>query len=168
VSYRREDSDVIAGRIRDWLARVYGDNSVFMDIDTIPIGVDFREHVKGALLQNDILLAVIDPHWLGRGEGGQTRILEETDPVRVEIEAALQRGTPVVPVLVHGASMPKPADLPSALKNFAFHNAAVVDSGRDFQHHMDGLISAINNLLKVSSPEQHRPWLWAAAGAVRT
>ena len=50
-----------------------------------------------------------------------------------------------------------PADLPSALKNFAFYNAAVVDSGRDFQHHMDGLIRSINNLLKVASPPGHRP-----------
>lgn len=166
VSYRRDDSDVIAGRIRDWLARIYGDKSVFMDIDTIPVGVDFREHVKGALLQNNVLIAVIGPHWLGRADGGQTRIQEETDPVRVEIEAALQRGTPVVPVLVHGASMPKPADLPSALKNFAFYNAAIVDSGRDFQHHMDGLIRSINDLLKVASPPRQRPWLWAAAGAL--
>jgi hypothetical protein len=38
-----------------------------MDIDNIPIGVDFREHVKGVLLQNDILVAVIGPHWLGGG-----------------------------------------------------------------------------------------------------
>jgi hypothetical protein len=117
-----------------------------MDIDNIPFGTDFREHVRGALLKNDVVVAVIGPNWFGR-DGDQIRIQDETDPVRVEIEAALKQGTPVIPVLVHGASMPKPADLPSVLKNFAFHNAATVDSGRDFHQHMDRLIRAIDGLV---------------------
>jgi TIR domain/Polyglycine hydrolase-like, structural repeat len=146
VSYRRADSDVIAGRIRDRLARDYGDDRVYMDIDNIPFGTDFREHVRGALLKNDVVVAVIGPNWLGR-DGDQIRIQDETDPVRVEIEAALKQGTPVIPLLVHGASMPKPADLPSLLKNFAFHNAATIDSGRDFHQHMDRLIRAIDQLV---------------------
>jgi hypothetical protein len=145
VSYRRADSDVIAGRIRDRLVRDYGDDRVYMDIDNIPFGTDFREHVRGALLKNDVVVAVIGPNWLGR-DSDQTRIQEETDPVRVEIEAALKQGTPVIPVLVHGANMPKPADLPSPLKNFAFHNAAIIDSGRDFHQHMDRLIRGIDQL----------------------
>ena len=49
ISYRRADSDAIAGRIRDRLARHYGDRAVFMDIDNIPFGIDFREHIKGEL-----------------------------------------------------------------------------------------------------------------------
>jgi hypothetical protein len=58
ISYRRADSDAIAGRIRDKLATHFGENSVFMDIDSIPFGIDFREHIQQAPAQNDILVAV--------------------------------------------------------------------------------------------------------------
>src|SRR5882762_10276889 len=112
ISYRRSDSDAIAGRIRDRLASHFGDESVFMDIDSIPFGFDFRDHIQEALAQNDILIAVIGPQWLGPGKGGSLRIMEETDPVRIEIETALKNGSAIIPVLVGGATMPEPADLP--------------------------------------------------------
>jgi hypothetical protein len=46
ISYRRQDSEAIAGRIRDRLAGHYGAESIFMDIDNIPFGTDFREHIR--------------------------------------------------------------------------------------------------------------------------
>ena len=153
ISYRRSDSDVISGRIRDRLAGHYGNDSVFMDIDSIPFGLDFREHIKNALLENDMLLAIIGPHWTSGG-AASPRILEETDPVRIEVETALQRGIPVIPVLVGGATMPQPAELPDSLKNLAYRNAAEVDGGRDFHQHMDRLIRSMDRLLagKSTSP----------------
>src|SRR5438309_1713585 len=100
LSYRRADSDAIAGRIKDRLASHFGDDSIFMDIDSIPFGFDFRDHIQEALAQNDILVAIIGPKWLSAGKGGQPRIMEETDPVRIEIETALNNGKVVIPVLV--------------------------------------------------------------------
>jgi hypothetical protein len=150
LSYRRSDSDVIAGRMHDRLASHYGTNSVFMDIDSIPFGLDFREHIKSALLQNDILIAVIGPNWIG-GSGDNSRIFDETDPVRIEVETALQRSIPVVPVLVRGAIMPKPSELPEGLKGLAYRNAAIVDGGRDFHQHMDRLIRSMDGLLAAKS-----------------
>jgi hypothetical protein len=147
LSYRRSDSDVIAGRIRDRLAGHYGDESVFMDIDSIPFGLDFREHIKNALAQNDILIAIIGPSWLHGGNGTSPRIFDETDPVRIEVETALQRNIPVVPVLVGGAVMPKPSELPEGLRDLPFRNAAIVDGGRDFHQHMDRLIRSMDGLL---------------------
>jgi hypothetical protein len=120
LSYRRADSDAIAGRIRDKLTSHYGDASVFMDIDSIPFGLDFREHVQEALLQHDIVLAIIGPKWVGPGRGMNTRINDENDPVRIEIETALRRSIPVVPILVAGADMPKPAALPEGLRDLTF------------------------------------------------
>src|ERR1043166_645452 len=137
LSYRRSDSDAIAGRIRDKLVSHYGDETVFMDIDSIPFGLDFREHVKTALERNDILIAVIGPKWLGLDADGRPRINEETDPVRIEVETALKRGIPVVPVLVGGGTMPSPSLLPKELQDLAFLNAAHIDSGRDFHQHME-------------------------------
>jgi hypothetical protein len=164
LSYRRADSDVIAGRIRDRLARAYGDKSVFMDIDNIPFGVDFRSHIKATLFDGDVLLAVVGPKWLGRDETGRSRLAEETDPVRLELEAALERKLPIIPVLVHGAKMPEAGELPPSLQDFAFFNAATVDAGRDFHPHLERLIRSINPLLK-SSPLR-RYGLWAAAAAL--
>ena len=155
ISYRRADSDAIAGRIRDRLAGHYGEASVFMDIDNIPFGIDFREHIKTELAQTDVLVAVVGPKWLGRpGEGGRMRIAEESDPVRIEIETALQRGIPVVPVLVHGATIPSTGELPDSIKSFAFYNAAEVDTGRDFHPHMDRLIRSMD---RVTERQRQRP-----------
>jgi hypothetical protein len=156
VSYRRADGDAIAGRIRDRLANSFGDDSVYMDIDSIPFGLDFREHIKKALLQTEILVAVIGPNWIGQREDG-TRISDETDPVRIEVETALQRNIPVIPVLVGGASMPKPSELPDGLKDLAFRNAAAVDGGRDFHQHMDRLIRSIEKLIAEASDSSHEP-----------
>jgi CubicO group peptidase (beta-lactamase class C family) len=159
ISYRRADSDAIAGRIRDRLASHYGENSVFMDIDSIPFGIDFREHIKAELAANDILVAVVGPKWLGPGEDARPRMHDETDPVRIEIETALQRGIPVIPVLVHGAIIPKPGELPAAMQSFAFHNAAAVDTGRDFHSHMDRLIRSMDMILKRKGKSQRPRWM---------
>jgi hypothetical protein len=148
LSYRRSDSDAIAGRIRDKLASHYGDASVFMDIDSIPFGFDFREHVQAALAQNDILIAIIGPKWLGPGKKNQLRINDENDPVRIEVETALKRRIPIVPILVAGANMPAPATLPVGLRELSFLNAAPLDSGRDFHQHMERLIRSMDRILQ--------------------
>ncbi|HKI18903.1 MAG TPA: toll/interleukin-1 receptor domain-containing protein, partial [Isosphaeraceae bacterium] len=64
LSYRREDSEHVTGRIFDRLTDRFGREAVFMDIDTIPFGVDFRKHLDLAVGQCDILLAVIGESWV--------------------------------------------------------------------------------------------------------
>src|SRR5690242_19110878 len=93
VSYRRDDSGVITGRIFDRLAAHYGRDSVFRDIDSIPPGADFREHISQVLDLSDIVLAVVGPRWVGT-RSGQNRLENEGDPVRVEIETALRKKVP--------------------------------------------------------------------------
>jgi len=144
ISYRRADSDAIAGRIRDRLAGHFGDAAVFMDIDSIPFGRDFRSEIKQAMAPADVVLAIIGPKWLGSAKGGGTRIKDETDPVRVEVETALQKGIPVVPVLVNGTLMPKPTDLPESLRELSYRNACEVNTGRDFHTQVDRLIRSID------------------------
>jgi len=148
ISYRRADSGVITGRIRDRLVQHYGDDAIFMDIDNIPFGMDFRKNIAEALAKNELMLAVIGPDWLGAMPSGSARIHDETDPVRIEVETALERGMPTIPVLVGGASMPNAEDLPDSLKGLTYHNAAEVSSGRDFHTHMDRLIRSMDAALK--------------------
>jgi formylglycine-generating enzyme required for sulfatase activity len=142
VSYRREDSEGVAGRIHDHLCARFGDDAIFMDIDRIPFGVDFREYIDGAVSQCAVLLAVIGPGWLGK-TGESRRIDNPGDWVRLEIEAALKRGIPVIPVLIGRVGMPGEAELPSTLGALAYRNAINVDPGRDFRIHVERLIRGI-------------------------
>jgi hypothetical protein len=79
---------------------------------------------------------------------------EKTDPVRVEIETALENKVAIIPVLLDGAQMPKSTELPQELGNFSFLNAAEVTSGREFRNQMERLIGAIDLTISPSSPIQ--------------
>jgi hypothetical protein len=149
ISYRREDSEHITGRIHDRLGPHFGSDNVFMDIDTIPFGVDFREHLDEAVSQCDVLLAVIGENWLDvrHRDGplqGQRRLDDPSDFVRIEIQSALARGIPVIPVLVGRAGMPREQDLPEGLKDLAYRNAVEVRSGRDFNDQIERLIRGVD------------------------
>src|SRR5262245_60142038 len=132
ISYRRSDTDVMAGRIRDRLVDHYGDAAIFMDIDNIPFGKDFRKHIADAVSRSDVLLVGMGRRWLGVSRDRPARITEEADFVRLEVDTALNHAVPVIPVLVGNARMPSPSQLPDSLREFAFINAAPVDTGRDF------------------------------------
>jgi hypothetical protein len=117
ISYRRQDSEAITGRIRDRLAGQYGGESVFMDIDSIPFGLDFREQIGDALLHTDILIAIIGTKWARGSKRNRSRIHEENDPVRVEVEKALERGIPVVPIRLTTRQCRSRPSFPRASRN---------------------------------------------------
>src|SRR5262245_16379309 len=118
ISYRREDSETIAGRLFDRLARRYGQNSVLIDVDSMVPGTDFRHRIHQLLGECEVLAAIVGPKWAGPLKGKQARIHRDNDWVRVEIQTALERKIPVIPVLVHGAEMPQPSQLPDSIKDF--------------------------------------------------
>jgi hypothetical protein len=154
VCYRRQDSAGVTGRIFDRLKARFGDDSVVMDVDTMPFGVDFREYLTNEVSQCDILLAVIGPRWLAKAHKGR-EIDNPKDFVRIEIEAALKRQIPVIPVLLDRVEMPAETDLPPSIAPLAFRNAVEVDKGRDFHVHVDRLIKGIERHLRrpeVSTP----------------
>lgn len=147
ISYRRDNSIDITGRIFDRLTVRYGRKSVFRDIDSIPPGRDFREYIQETLGDSDLLMVVVGPRWMGEERRGKARIHSETDYVRTEVEIALTRRIPVIPLLVGGSDMPEPGELPESIRDFAYHNAVAINSGRDFDHHMNGLIRSTDGIL---------------------
>jgi WD40 repeat protein len=151
ISYRRADSEAITGRIFDRLIAHYGKDAIFRDIDNIPLGSDFRQHISETLHKTDVLLAIVGPQWLGQ-RGDAERIHESDDPVRVEVETALRRRISVVPVLIGGALMPSVEQLPPGLKDMSYRNAVKVDSGLDFDHHMERLIRELDVILRKKTP----------------
>ena len=68
--------------------------------------------------------------------------------MRLEIETALRKDKPLIPVLVSRAVMPHPDVLPDSLHDFVYRNAVQVDSGQDFDVHVGRLIRAIERLVQ--------------------
>jgi class 3 adenylate cyclase len=138
------DTQQITGRIFDRLTLHYGRGSVFRDIDSIRPGIDFRDQILAAVAETDLLLAVIGPKWLGRKA---SRINDEADMVRAELQTALGTCIPIIPVLIDGTKMPAAHQLPENLKAFVFRQAMTVHSGVDFDLHMERLLREIDRIL---------------------
>lgn len=149
ISYRRDDSADVTGRIHERLLQRFARDVVFKDVDSIPLGIDFRQHLEGALGQCRVLIAVINDQWIERGIAtGKRRIDDPRDQLRIELEVALRRNIPVVPVLVRKASVPSEEELPSSLKSLAYRNGIQVRPDPDFNGDMDRLIKGIEPYLR--------------------
>ena len=123
ISYRRGDSEGQARALSLELANYIGDKAVFMDVDSIALGRDFRQSLHDSLESCDAFLALIGPNWLdSKDAAGKRRLDDPTDFVRQEIATALKRNIPVTPVLLQGAPMPAEQSLPDDLKDLAFRN----------------------------------------------
>ena len=125
ISYRREDSAGYAGRLHEELAERFGAGEVFRDVDTLRAGQDFDEAIRRRLEQCNACVVMIGPGWLkAQNAAGQRRLGSAGDYVTMEIAAALGKpDVAVVPVLVGGATMPSPAELPEPLRPLARRHA---------------------------------------------
>src|SRR5689334_13323838 len=143
VSYRREDSAGSTGRLAEALRMHFGSDRVFMDVDTIGLGEDFQAAIEKRLETCDVLIAVVGRNWLTAADGrGLRRLDNPEDWVRIEIEAALNRDVPVVPVLVDRAETLDAGALPEGLRALARRNAIELRHeawGRDVDKLVAGL-----------------------------
>jgi hypothetical protein len=131
MSYRREDTAYPAGWLFDRLASHFGRGQVFKDIDSIELGDDFVEVITSAVTSCDVLLALIGNEWLTiRDQDERRRLDNPGDFVRLEIEAALTRNVRVIPILVEGARMPRPEELPPSMAKLARRQALELSPSR--------------------------------------
>ena len=131
ISYRREDTEGQARALFQDLTMQIGRESVFMDVDSIALGRDFREILQERLASCDVMLALIGKDWLdGKDKSGRRRLDNSGDFVRLEIAAALKRGISVTPLLLQGAQMPTADQLPDDLKDLAYRNAFELSHNR--------------------------------------
>lgn len=148
ISYRRQESSGMAGRLYDRLAGQFGQEQVFMDVDTIALGVDFAEVITEAVSTCKVLLAIIGPAWVSATDQDDRRRLEDPDDiVRLEIAAALERDIRVIPILVEGAQMPRRHELPKDLARLARRNALSLRH-ESFRSDADRLLEAIEPILR--------------------
>jgi hypothetical protein len=131
ISYRREDTSGESGRLKDKLEQVFGPENIFYDVETLEAGLNFDQSIAKALSESKVLLAMIGPHWLKVVDSkGISRIQKPDDWVRKEITEALKRNLRVIPVLVNGADMPDPEELPEELKELSLKHAQELSSSR--------------------------------------
>jgi eukaryotic-like serine/threonine-protein kinase len=170
ISYRRSDTPDAVGRIYDRLVSEFGKARVFKDVDSIPLGQDFRGHLNDIVGNCAAVLAIIGPKWIDiRDESGHRRLEDPDDFVRIELEAALARKVPVVPVLVGHAAMPATGQLPGSLATLAFRQAVDVRPDPDFHNDATRLLGALRQILDPNAPvvssKPRRPLKWMAAFA---
>jgi hypothetical protein len=139
------------------LQQHFGEDSVFFDVHTIPLGVDFREYIENAVGKCDVLIAIIGDQWLGAVDGqGNRRLDDPSDFVRIEIESALKRSIPVIPVLVDKVEMPSAKDLPQSIQSLVFRNATELRAGRDLHQHTEQLIEGLKSLFGLKNVSEEK------------
>lgn len=166
ISYRRSDSIAEAGRIYDKLVEAFGAERIFKDVDNIPYGADFIEYLDQAVAQCDVLIPLIGQTWLNVTDAeGKRRLDDPHDFVRIEIASALKRDILVLPVLLDGAVMPGPADLPEDLQTLARRNAARARHDPDFHSDMRRLIEKLREYFVSRGIDNSESSKVVAAGA---
>ena len=119
-----------------------------MDIDNVPLGVDFVEHVSKQLAGCAAVIVMIGRQWLSVSDKhGRQRLQVADDLVRVEIAAALDRKIPVIPVLVQDAEMPPTEELPENIRLLSRRNGIDL-SGSAWKAGVDRLIKELDRVMK--------------------
>ena len=110
ISYRTGDgADKATALARD-LGRVFGSDAVFLDKEDLPGGSAWRQEIGRALQQQPVLLLLLTPQLIeATGPDGRLRIADADDPVRREVELALEASAHLIPVLCDGLQSPPDA-----------------------------------------------------------
>jgi len=147
ICYRRDETSAHAGRLYDAMVARFGEGNVFMDVELAP-GIDFEKRITEVVSGCVALLVVMGRNWAtASNEQGRRRLEESDDFVRLELETAL--GNPditPIPVLVHGAQMPRREDLPLELRPLARRNAIELSDGR-WRYDIGRLLATLDGLL---------------------
>jgi hypothetical protein len=166
LSYRREETRHIAGRLADRLTERLGSTQVFIDVDTIDPGADFAAAIAREVASCEVLIALIGPTWSTiADQQGQRRLDDPDDFVVLEIQAALQREIRVIPVLVDGAVMPNRYDLPESLQDLARRNAVRLDHAT-FRSDVATLLDAVQRALSTPVKKAVEPTVKTGARTV--
>jgi TIR domain len=116
INYRRDDADAYAGRLHEVLAHEFGSDEVFLAEFSIRGGEVWDWTIQQAVAHSRVVLALVGRQWLTIKFGDRRRIDDPGDLVRREIVGALDRGTPVIPVLLPEATIPVDLDAEHELR----------------------------------------------------
>lgn len=145
INYRREDSQGITGRIFDRLENHFGSKNIFIDVDSIGLGLDFSDVIDNGLRKSDIFLSIIGKNWLAVRDNNGRRIDNPDDFVRLEIDFALSQQKRIIPILVEGSSLPKRSTLPKELSALVRYNALRINH-ESFNSDVTRLIKSLEEI----------------------
>jgi tetratricopeptide (TPR) repeat protein len=145
LSYRRIDSQTWCKRLSDHLSLRFGDDMVFRDVDDLKAGMQWQREIDAALRGTRLVLVLIGPKWLAKSQ--RQRLADPRDVLRREITLALQSPRrKVVPVLLGGASMPKPTLLPRPLRALCDWQAVSLRD-RQWRPDVERLVERLHELM---------------------
>jgi tetratricopeptide (TPR) repeat protein len=144
LSYRRVES-AWATKLARSVGNRFGKDLVFQDVDDIAGGDRWRERIRAGIETAEVVLVVIGPHWLV-DEHQRRRLDDPDDVLRDELGEALDLGKAVIPVLVGGAAMPAPHDIPSQLEELTERQAmSLADNA--WNRDLERLLERVRGLL---------------------
>jgi len=114
ISYRRSGNGAgFALGLYEGLRSVVGPDNVFFDVSegSMKVGQSWRDTVREAIARCNTLLVIVDDLF-------ELTIAREDDPLRIEIECALELNIPLVPVYIGGVKPPRRDRLPQSLLKF--------------------------------------------------
>jgi cytoskeletal protein RodZ len=157
ISYRREDTEGFARGLFQSLEGAFGSDHVFMDVEAIGLGVDFVEAIDKSLASCGALLVLIGRDWVNcTDSAGRRRLDDPQDFVRMEVAKALEQNVRVIPVLVKGARMPAPEDLPELLRSVTRRQALELRHER-WSQDVEHLASALAQMLELPRLDRSAP-----------
>lgn len=152
ISYRTADEPVTAVFVKHVLGERFGADRVFLDNSSIPLGEHFPPVIEDALAHCRVLVAVIGPGWVALDEQGRRRLDNPADWVRREVSCALDRGIPVIPLLVGDARLVA-EDLPAELTTLAARQSLAIRL-RAVEHDLIPLIERLTPMIAPGSGDE--------------
>ena len=127
ISYRRRDTGALARKLVDRLTAVFPQSDFFLDLVSLTPGGAWQKELETAIAKCSHVLALIGPDWVGLNPLGERRIDSPIDPVRLEIETALEFEKRFLPVFANSGDAPfQLDDLPASLRPIgSFHGRSI-------------------------------------------
>jgi len=155
INYRREDAEGYAITLQNHLAKHFGTTQLSIDVGNIAPGINIITAIENSLASCKVMLVLIGARWLNAtDEQGHRQLNNPHDPLRIEIESALNNQLHLIPVLIHDTPMPSTDALPESLAPLAHCDAIKISSNHqadDLQH----LISILEKIPGIEPLIQH-------------
>ena len=172
ISYQKSSTRHMVGRLNASLTHRFGAKQIFRDDATLKHGQKWWPRITEFIQNADVMLVVMGDDWTEHLNQSNANSSDGTGWVQKEILLAVEHGVPIVPVLVDGAEMPSPDDLPDAIADLPAMQAAHV-ADRSFDHDVGRLGDTIEHDYEVSDTRTtvRRGWerfkkLWIAAASI--
>jgi len=145
LSYRRQEliSKCVAHRLYEGMAKTFGNDHIFLDAHSIPLGQDYREYLDSSVARANFMCVVIGPEWVSTL---QNRLNDPKDYVRWEIESAFRLRIPVSPILIEDTKLPTETQIPESLHQIIVSQGLRIRIGSELYNDIHDLNQRIRSL----------------------